>query len=271
MGIEAEMSHHEVAPGQHEIDFKYDEALKTADNSITFKQVVKSIAYTHNLHATFMPKPIFGQNGSGMHVHQSLFSMKTGKNIFFDPKDKYKLSETAKSFIAGQLNHVKGMSAIIAPNVNSYKRLVPGYEAPVYICWAQINRSALIRIPRYSPGREQSTRCELRCPDPSCNPYLAFAVMLKAGLDGIRKRMKPPKPVEEDVYEFDNHKLNELGISTLPYSLWEAIKELKRDELMKEVLGQHLFKRYVEAKTKEWDDYRIQVTKWELEKYFELT
>src|SRR3989338_3304460 len=216
MGLEVEMSHHEVAPGQHEIDFKYGPALLQADRAITFKHVVKSIAYKHDLYASFMPKPIFGQNGSGMHVHQSLLDIKTGKNAFFDAGDNYKLSAVAKSFIAGQLQHVKGMSAVTAPTVNSYKRLVPGYEAPVYICWAQINRSALIRIPRYSPGREKATRAELRCPDPSCNPYLAFAVMLKAGLDGIKNKMEPPKPVEEDVYEFDECKLETHGIDTLP-------------------------------------------------------
>lgn len=270
MGIEVEMSHHEVAPGQHEIDFKYGEAVKTADNSITFKHAVKSIAHAHELHATFMPKPVFGENGNGMHVHQSLFNLE-GKNVFYDPDDKYKLSDIAKHFIAGQLAHVKAMCPIIAPNVNSYKRLVPGYEAPVYMCWAQINRSSLIRIPRYSSGREQSTRCELRCPDPSCNPYLAFAVMLKAGLDGIKRKLKPPEPVEEDVYEFDDKKLEEMGIDKLPYSLWEAIKELQKNQVIKEILGPHFCKRYIEIKTAEWDDYRVQVTKWELERYFEMT
>jgi glutamine synthetase len=193
MGINAETSHHEVACAQHEIDFKYSDALTTADNASTLKFTLKAIAQKHDLHATFMPKPIFGTNGSGMHVHQSLFDLETGKNLFYNPKDKYKLSTTAYHFIAGQLAHVKGMSAILAPTVNSYKRLVPGYEAPVYICWAQINRSALIRIPRYTEGREQSTRCELRCPDPSCNPYLAFAIMLKAGLEGIKRKMSPPE------------------------------------------------------------------------------
>jgi glutamine synthetase len=270
MGLEIEASHHEVAIGQHEIDFKYDKALKTADNVITFKHAVKSIAYMHGLHATFMPKPIFKENGSGMHVHQSLFD-KHNKNIFFNVNDKYKLSETAKNFIAGQLNHIKAITAITAPSINSYKRLVPGYEAPVYICWAQINRSSLIRIPRYSEGREQATRAELRCPDPSCNPYLAFAVMLKAGLDGIKNKQQLPEPIEEDVYEFDNSQLMDRNIDTLPYSLWQAVKELKKDKVIQEALGDHTYKRYIAAKTKEWDDYRIQVTKWELEKYFEST
>ena len=271
MGLEIEMSHHEVAPGQHEISFKYGDALKTADNAITFKHVVKSVANKHDLYATFMPKPLFGENGSGMHVHQSLFDIKTKKNAFFNADDNYKLSDIAKSFIAGQLAHVKSMAAILAPTVNSYKRLVPGYEAPVYICWGQINRSALIRIPRYSPGREQATRVEIRCADPSCNPYLAFAVMLQAGLEGIKKKLIPPKPVEEDVYEFDESKLKEHGIDTLPGSLGEAMFALKDDKLMQQTLGPHSYKTYLLAKKEEYDDYRIQVTKWELDKYFENT
>lgn len=271
MGMEVEMSHHEVAPGQHEIDFKYGPALKQADRAITFKYVVKSIASRHGVYATFMPKPLFGQNGSGMHVHQSLFDMKTGKNAFFDPNDSYKLSKIAKSFVAGQLRHVKAMSAVVAPRVNSYKRLVPGYEAPVYICWAQINRSALIRIPRYSPGREQATRAELRCPDPSCNPYLAFAVMLKSGLDGVKQKLEPPKPVEEDVYEFDEARLEMHKIDTLPASLGEAIEALKKDKLVQEALGSHTYPVYIAAKKAEFDEFRIQVTRWELDKYFEST
>lgn len=271
MGMEVEMSHHEVAPGQHEIDFKYGPALKQADRAITFKYVVKSIASKHGIYATFMPKPLFGQNGSGMHVHQSLFDMKTGKNAFFDPNDGYKLSKIAKSFVAGQLRHVKAMSAVVAPRVNSYKRLVPGYEAPVYICWAQINRSALIRIPRYSPGREQATRAELRCPDPSCNPYLAFAVMLKSGLDGVKQKLEPPQPVEEDVYEFDEARLEMHKIDTLPASLGEAIEALKKDKLVQEALGSHTYPVYIAAKKAEFDEFRIQVTRWELDKYFEST
>ncbi|MFC1768840.1 type I glutamate--ammonia ligase [Nanoarchaeota archaeon] len=269
LGMEVEMSHHEVAPGQHEIDFKYGAALTQADRCITFKHAVKSIAYKNGLHATFMPKPVFGQNGSGMHVHQSIF--KDGKNIFFDEKDDYKLSETAKSFIAGQLEHVKGFSAVIAPTVNSYKRLVPGYEAPVYICWARINRSALIRIPRYSPGREQSTRVELRCPDPSSNPYLAFAVMLKAGLDGIKNKKALTDPIEEDVYEFDESKLKEKHIQTLPGSLGAALIALENDPLVESALGPHTFPLYIKAKRAEWDEFKMQVTKWELDKYFEST
>ncbi len=268
MGMTSEMSHHEVGPGQHEIDVKYSDALSSADNTITLKYVIKSIAAQHDLYASFMPKPLFGQAGSGMHVHQSLFD-KRGKNAFFDAKDKYKLSPLAYSYLAGQLQHAKALSAILAPTVNSYKRLVSGYEAPVYICWAQINRSALIRIPRYSPGREQSTRLELRCPDPACNPYLAFSVMLKAGLDGIKKGLKPPKPVEEDVYELDSHRLKELNIDMLPFSIKRAIEELAKDEVLKEALGKHTFQSFYDAKIAEFDDYRMRVTPWELDKYLE--
>ena len=271
LGLEVEMSHHEVAPGQHEIDFKYGNALTQADRAITFKYAAKSIAFKHGLFASFMPKPVFGENGSGMHVHQSLFDIKTNKNAFFNADDSYKLSKVARSFIAGQLKYIKEISAVTAPTVNSYKRLVPGYEAPVYICWAQINRSALIRIPRYSPGREQATRAELRCPDPSCNPYLAFAVMLKAGLQGIKENLEPPKPVEEDVYEFDKYKLEQYKIDTLPASLGEAIAALRNSKLAKEALGPHTFKVYLAAKEQEYDDFRLQVTEWELKKYFEAT
>jgi glutamine synthetase len=204
-----------------------------------------------------------------MHVHQSMFD-KNGNNIFFDKTDKYNLSKVAKSFIAGQLEHVRSMSAVLAPLVNSYKRLVPGYEAPVYICWGQVNRSALIRVPRHKEGKSQATRAELRCPDPSCNPYLAFAVMLKAGLDGIKRNLVPPEPVEEDVYEFDDAKLKEMGISTLPHSLQEAINEMKKDKLLREALGDHAFNNFVEAKAQEWDDYRISVTDWEIKRYLQI-
>ena len=268
MGMEAEMSHHEVGPGQHEIDVRFSDALSSADNTVTLKYVIKSIASQHGLYASFMPKPLYGQAGSGMHVHQSLFDKK-GKNAFFDARDKYKLSDAAYSFLAGQLSHARALTAIVAPTVNSYKRLVSGYEAPVYICWAQVNRSALIRIPRYSPGREQSTRMELRCPDPSCNPYLAFAAMLKTGLDGIKKGMKPPKPVEEDVYKLEASRLEELKIDMLPFSIKRAIEELRKDEVIKEALGRHTFENFYEAKLKEFDDYRMQITPWELDKYLE--
>ncbi len=270
MGLTVETSHHEVAPGQHEIDFKYDEALKCADYTITFKHAVKAISAEHDLYATFMPKPIFGVNGSGMHVHQSLKNLKTGKTAFYDEKDKYRLSKVAYSFIAGQLTHARSMSAVLAPTVNSYKRLVPGYEAPVYICWGQVNRSALIRVPRYSPGREESTRCELRCPDPSCSPYLAFAVMLTAGLNGVEKKMEAPDPVEEDVYHFDDEKLKKHYIETLPSSLEEAVDELCGSKLMMDALGRHTFERYVAAKRLEWDGFRTTVTDWEIRRYLEI-
>ncbi|HEX9664205.1 MAG TPA: glutamine synthetase family protein [Patescibacteria group bacterium] len=269
-GINVEASHHEVAVGQHEIDFRYDNALRTADSATTLKFVLKAVAQKHGLRVTFMPKPIAGINGSGMHVHQSLFTTDSNNNAFYDESDQYKLSRIAYNFIAGQLEHIKAMSSIIAPTVNSYKRLVPGYEAPVYILWARMNRSALIRIPRVSEGKYQSTRCELRCPDPSCNLYLAFAVMLKAGLDGVKKNLMPPKPVERDVYHFDQNQLAEHNIKTLPHSLWQALKELKEDEVIQSALGPHLFERYIEAKTKEWDEFRLNVSQWELDRYLEI-
>jgi glutamine synthetase len=268
MGLVSEMSHHEVGPGQHEIDVRYSDALSSADNTITLKYVIKSIASQHGLYASFMPKPIFGKAGSGMHVHQSLFDKK-GKNAFFDSGDKYKLSGAAYSFLAGQLKHAKALTAIVAPTVNSYKRLVSGYEAPVYICWAQVNRSSLIRIPKYSKGREQSTRMELRCPDPSCNPYLAFAAMLKTGLDGMKKELKPPKPVEEDVYALESSEREKLKIDMLPFSIMRAIEELGRDEVIKEALGKHTFEKFCEAKLAEFNDYRMRITPWEIDRYLE--
>lgn len=267
MGIKVEASHHEVAHGQHEIDFRYDNAVRTADNVITFKFVLKAIAEKHGLIATFMPKPVFGINGSGMHCHQSFKSIKTGKNAFYDEKDDYMLSDTAKKFISGQLKYVKGISAVLAPLVNSYKRLVPGYEAPVYICWSKTNRSALIRIPRFNPEKSEAARAEIRCPDPSCNPYLAFAVMLKAGLAGIKEGLKVPMPVEEDVYEFDDAKLKELYIGTLPGSLGEAVFEMEKNKLAEEALGASLYRKFIESRKKEWDDYRLRVFDWELERY----
>jgi glutamine synthetase len=268
MGMEVEMEHHEVATGQHEIDIRYADALTSADNVMTLRYTVKAISQTFGLYATFMPKPIFGVNGSGMHTHQSLYTS-DGESAFFDPDDKYKLSKTAYAFMAGQIEHARALAAIAAPTVNSYKRLTPGYEAPVYVCWGQINRSALIRIPRYSPGREQSTRLELRCPDPSCNPYLAFAAMLRAGLDGIERELEPPPPVEENVYDFDDAKLRELDIVTLPSTLREAIDELEKDEVLRQALGEHAYQAFVRAKKAEWDEYRIQVTDWELDRYLE--
>lgn len=270
MGLDIEMSHHEVAPGQHEIDFKFEDALTTADNALTFKTVIKVIALSHGLTATFMPKPFYGQNGSGMHVHQSLYDTKLGKNVFFDLDDEYKLSKSAYHFIGGQLRFIRELSAIVAPTVNSYKRLTPGYEAPVYICWARRNRSALLRVPEYFPGKEDATRLELRCPDPSCNPYLAFAVMLKAGLEGIRKKIDPPEPVEEDVYEFDDRKLAKFYIKTLPASLGEAIGEMEKSDLVRDALGHFTFEKYLEGKKHEWDNYRLRVTEWELNRYLKI-
>ena len=268
MGMEVEMIHHEVGPGQHEIDFKYADALTSADNALTFRYTVKAIAQRHGLYATFMPKPMFGRAGSGMHTHQSLF--KDGQNQFYQASDPYKLSPLAYSFMAGQLQHARALAAIVAPTVNSYKRLVPGYEAPVYVCWAQINRSALIRIPRYSPGRESSTRLELRCPDPSCNPYLAFAAMLAAGLNGVDHHLSAPAPTEEDVFHWDAERLAQAGIATLPGSLHEALTELAADEVVKGALGNHAYEAFDRAKREEWDEYRTRVTEWEVERYLEI-
>ena len=266
-GIVVEASHHEVAIGQHEIDFKYGPALRTADNAVTFRVTLKAVAQRHGLYATFMPKPFFGINGSGMHCHQSLAHSGTGENAFFDGSDEYGLSEVAKHFIAGQLEHARGMAAILAPLVNSYKRLVPGYEAPLHISWARINRSALIRVPQTTRGRVESTRIELRCPDPSCNPYLAFAVMLAAGLDGIRRKLAPPRPVEENLYHFDDQMIAKHAIGSLPGTLKEALDELGRDEVVRQALGKHVYEWFVEAKMSEWDEYRKRVSPWELERY----
>jgi glutamine synthetase len=269
LGIRVEMSHHEVAPSQHEIDIEYCGALEMADRVMMLKQAIKTVANENGLHATFMPKPIFGINGSGMHTHQSIFS-KNGESLFYDKKDKYKLSPLAYHFMGGQLKHIREITAVLCPTVNSYKRLVRGYEAPVYICWGQRNRSALIRVPRYSEGREKSTRLELRCPDPSCNPYLTFAVMLAAGLKGIEDKIEPSDPVEEDVYGFEDSKLAKFYIKTLPVNLGEAIEEFKRSKLMKEALGEHMFNKYLEVKTAEWNEFQRVVTDWELQKYVSL-
>lgn len=267
LNIKVEMNHHEVAIGQHEIDFRYSDALHSADNSVTFKYAVKGIAVKHGLFATFMPKPIFGQNGSGMHCHQSLFS--GNDNAFYDANDEYRLSQTAYHFIAGLLHHARGMSAVLAPTVNSYKRLTPGYEAPVYICWAQRNRSALIRVPRYSVGREKSVRVELRFPDPSANPYLAFAAMLEAGLDGIANKMTPPEPINQDVFEWTTAEREAHGVGVLPYTLEEAMDELAADEVVRGALGTHIYEAYNRAKRAEWEAYRLHVSNWELERYLE--
>jgi glutamine synthetase len=269
MGIQVERAHHEVSSGQHEINFRYADALTSADNCMTFKYVVKAVAQGHGLHATFMPKPIYGINGSGMHTHQSLFDLQ-GRNAFYSPDDRYHLSPVAYNFLAGQMSHAKALAAIVAPTVNSYKRLVPGYEAPVYICWGQINRSALIRIPRYSNDHDERTRLELRCPDPGCNPYLAYAAMLNTGLEGIRQKLTPPPPVEENVYDFSDEKLSEMSIESLPGSLIEALGELERDQVLRQTLGEHVYEAFMRAKKTEWDQYRTQVTPWEIEQYLSL-
>jgi glutamine synthetase len=266
-GIVVEASHHEVAIGQHEIDFRYGEALRTADSAVTFRTTLKAIAQRNGLYATFMPKPIAGINGSGMHVHQSLAHKSTGKNAFYDESNERGLSQTALGYVAGILEHARGMSAVLAPLVNSYKRLVPGYEAPVYISWGQTNRSALVRVPRISKGRTQATRIELRCPDPSANPYLAFAVMLKSGLDGIKRGLTPPSAAEEDLYHIDPRSRS---LTTLPGSLGEALEELQKDEVIQQALGPHIFERFVEAKQQEWDEYRLYVSQWELDRYLPI-
>ncbi|OGG08378.1 type I glutamate--ammonia ligase [Candidatus Gottesmanbacteria bacterium RIFCSPLOWO2_02_FULL_40_10] len=269
MGIKTETSTHEVADNQHEIDIKYDHALKTADNTITLKMAAKFIAFKHNFHATFMPKPFFGINGSGMHTHQSLW--KGEKNVIYDKNDKYGLSKTAYQFMAGQLKYVREITGIFAPTVNSYKRLTPGYEAPVYACWARINRSALIRVPKISRGLEdKATRFEIRSPDPSSNPYLTLAVLLKTGLEGIKKGMKAPGPVEENLFEFDDSKLAKYYINKLPASLKEAIDEIARGKIVREIFGDYTWNRYLEAKYSEWDDFRISVTGWEIDRYLKV-
>jgi len=269
MGLEIEMGHHEVARGQHEIDFRFADALRTADNVMTLKYTVKAIAAQHGLIASFMPKPIYGINGSGMHTHMSLFDEK-GNNIFFDKDDDVHLSETAYSFIAGQLKHARALSALVAPTINSYKRLVPGYEAPVYVGWAQTNRSALIRIPRYTTGQDKATRAELRCPDPACNPYLAFAGMLAAGQDGVDNKMKPPKPLNNiNIYRLSEEERKAKDIKELPSSLMEALSELDKDEVLKNAVGTEIYTAFRRAKLGECEEYRIHVTDWEVEKYLE--
>ena len=269
MGLEVEVGHHEVALGQHEIDFRFADALRTADNVLTLKYTVKAIAAQHGLVASFMPKPIFGINGSGMHCHQSLFDLK-GKNLFYGPKDEYHLSPIAYGFIAGQLHHARAISAIVAPTVNSYKRLVPGYEAPVYVGWAQTNRSALIRIPRYTEGQINAVRAELRCPDPSCSPYLAFTAILAAALDGIDKGMKPPKPLNNvNLYHLSEDERKVYNIKELPASLLEALEELEKCQVIQSALGNEIYNAFRRAKLEEWDDFRIHVTDWETEHFLE--
>lgn len=266
MGFEIEASHHEVAEGQHEINFKYADALTAADNTVTFKWVVKSIASKYGLYATFMPKPIFGINGSGMHTNQSLFKA-DGTNAFFDEKDSLKLSKIAYSYIAGVLKNARAFSAVTNPLVNSYKRLVPGYEAPVYCAWSASNRSALIRIPA---ARGLSTRTEVRCPDPTCNPYLAFAMMLNSGLDGVKNNLTPPAEVKRDIFKMTAAEMADKGIAVMPASLKEAIEELKSNAIAIPTLGEHIFEKYVQAKEKEWDRFRTAVTEWELDEYLSI-
>jgi glutamine synthetase len=268
MGIGVEYSHHEVAESQHEIDMRYTDALTMADSVMTYRLVVKQVALNHGYYATFMPKPVFGINGSGMHVHQSLF--KGEHNAFFDEKDSYHLSKEAKCYVAGLLKHAPEITAVTSQWVNSYKRLVPGYEAPVYLSWARRNRSDLIRVPEYRPGREKATRIEFRSPDPACNPYLAFSVMLAAGLEGIENEYEVPDPIEENVYEMTDEERQERGISTLPASLLEAIQLAEKSEVVRKALGEHVFPAFIKNKKIEWDNYRTQVTDYELKRYLPI-
>lgn len=266
-GIDAEATHHEVAIGQHEIDLRYTPALRAADQIITLRTTVKSVAQQYGLYATFMPKPIVGVDGSGMHIHQSLADAQSGKSVFFDAADEYGLSKIARHFIAGLLAHAPAMIALLAPLVNSYKRLVPGFEAPVYLSWGRTNRAALVRVPRIIPNRPQTTRVELRCPDPSCNPYLALAVMLRSGIDGIVRELPLPAPAEEDLFQLDPRTRH---FELLPGSLGEAISALQNDELIAHTLGAHVLERFVEAKTQEWEEYRSHVSQWEIDRYLSI-
>lgn len=268
MGIHVEYSHHEVAPSQHEIDLRYDEALRMADKTQTYRIAVKEVARQNGVYATFMPKPVFGENGSGMHVHQSLF--KGDKNIFFDPSDPFNLSKEARCYIAGILRHSRELTAVTNQWVNSYKRLVPGYEAPAYICWARRNRSTMVRVPMYKPGKEKATRIEFRAPDPACNPYLAFAVMLAAGLKGMEDQYELPEPMEEDIFEMSVAVRKNKGIESLPGSLYEAIVECEKSELVRQTLGEHIFHKFIENKKIEWDRYRVQVNVYEIERYLPM-
>ena len=268
MGIQVEYSHHEVAPSQHEIDLRYNEALRMADNTMTYRIVVKDIAQQSGYYATFMPKPIFGMNGSGMHVHQSIFKGET--NLFFDADDPYHLSEMAKGYIAGIMKHAREITAVTNQWVNSYKRLVPGYEAPVYIAWARRNRSSMVRVPMYKPGKEIATRIEFRAPDPACNPYLAFAVMLAAGLKGIEEKYELPEPIEDDIYEMPAAEKEARQIKTLPGNLYEAISEVETSELVRKALGNHIFDKFIENKKIEWDEYRTHVSRYEIDKYLPI-
>ncbi len=268
MGIKVEYSHHEVAPSQHEIDLRFEDALTMADHVMTYRIVVKEIANKYGVYATFMPKPIFGVNGSGMHTHQSLF--KGEKNAFFDPNDQYHLSQVAKGYISGILRHAQEITAVTNQWVNSYKRLVPGYEAPVYLSWARRNRSTLVRVPMYKPGKEKATRIEYRSPDPACNPYLAFSVMLAAGLKGIEEQYDLPEPIEKDVYHLSVDERKELGIDSLPGSLIEAIELTEESDLVRDALGEHVFRNFTLSKKVEWDDYRIKIHPYEIDKFLPI-
>jgi glutamine synthetase len=269
LGIHVEYQHHEVGPSQHEIDMRYADGLTMCDHVMTYKTAVKEVAMEHGYYATFMPKPLFGENGSGMHTHMSLFQ--GGQNAFFDGDDQWFLSDVAKQFIAGLLMHAREISALFAPLVNSYKRLVPDYEAPVYLAWSQRNRSALVRVPTYEPGEEKATRAELRCPDPSCNPYLAFGAMLHAGLEGIERGYELPAPMERNLYHMSEAEREENIIGNLPQSLGEAIEEMENSALVRRALGDHVFENYIALKKEEWEDYRVQVTPWEFERYLAVT
>lgn len=268
LGIDVEYSHHEVAPSQHEIDMRYTDALTMADNVMTYRLVIKQVALNHGVYATFMPKPVYGIAGSGMHVHQSLF--RGSRNAFYDPDDSYFLSKEARSYVAGLLKYAPEFTCVANQWINSYKRLVPGYEAPVYMSWARRNRSDLIRVPEYRPGRENATRIEFRSPDPACNPYLVFSVMLSAGLKGIADKLVPPLPVEENVYEMSDDEREKRGISTLPSSLLEAVRLTEKSDLVRESLGKHVFENFIANKKIEWDMYRTQVTEYELKKYLPI-
>jgi len=268
MGIDVEYSHHEVAPSQHEIDLRYSDALTMADNAMTYRLIVKEVATRNGVYATFMPKPIYGVNGSGMHTHQSLF--KGNRNAFYSPSDEYHLSDIGKYYIAGTLKHSKEIVAVTNQWVNSYKRLVPGYEAPVYISWARRNRSTLVRVPMYKPGRETATRVEFRCPDPACNPYLAFSVMLAAGLEGIKNKYPIPDPIEENIFDMDVLKREQSKIETLPDNLLEAVKIMEKSKIVKETLGAHIFEKFIENKKIEWERYKTHVSRYEVESYLSI-
>ncbi|MGB9739579.1 type I glutamate--ammonia ligase, partial [Chloroflexus sp.] len=267
MGITVEAVHHEVAPGQHEIDLRYADALRSADHLVTARVALKAVAQINGLHATFMPKPMAGVNGSGMHVHQSLLDVESGKNLFADPDDPYGLSPLARHFIAGLLAHARGMCVLLAPLVNSYKRLVPGFEAPVHISWGRTNRSALVRVPRITAGRHQATRIELRCPDPACNPYLAYAAMLAAGLDGIKRKLPLRDAAEEDLFHVDPRAR---GLTMLPTSLGAALDALREDEAILEAIGPSVAERFLDAKQQEWESYRAYVSQWEIDRYLAI-